>query len=307
MPKIIRQALGERIRRDPDLRQILADLARATGVRVAFAGPLGHLDTLPDPESAPLCARLRDDAAGCQLCRRFQQSLFEAAAPRATALRCDAGLVELAVPLRAAGMTLGYLVIAGFTAEPVNRSQLNRARHLLSRQGVQVPEAELAHLLERTPQIPPVRQASLLNVLQLAAEHLTAKITARLVQTDAGLPPLVEKACRIVRAEYAQPVSVPEIARRLGASEGHLSRTFHRATGLRLVEYVARFRAERAREQLCESDKPVIDIAFACGFRSLSQFNRVFRAQFGQRPRDARANARQKPGAGAIVAPGSRT
>jgi transcriptional regulator GlxA family with amidase domain len=69
---------------------------------------------------------------------------------------------------------------------------------------------------------------------------------------------------------------------------------------------VARFRAERAREQLCESDKPVIDIAFACGFRSLSQFNRVFRAQFGQRPRDARAQA-PKPGAGAIVAPGSRT
>jgi transcriptional regulator GlxA family with amidase domain len=109
-----------------------------------------------------------------------------------------------------------------------------------------------------------------------------------------------------VRAEYAQPVAVPEIARRVGASEGHLSRTFHRATGLRLVEYVARFRAERAKEQLCESDQPVIDIAFACGFRSLSQFNRVFRAQFGLKPREVRAQAR-KPGAGPIVAPGSRT
>jgi AraC family transcriptional regulator len=94
---------------------------------------------------------------------------------------------------------------------------------------------------------------------------------------------------------------VPEIARRLGASEGHLSRTFHRATGLRLVEYMARFRAERAREQLCDSDQPVIDIAFACGFRSLSQFNRVFRAQFGVRPRDARTQARRQTGAGAIA------
>lgn len=292
MPKIIRQALGEKIRRDPELQQLLADLGQAFGVRVVFAGPLGHREDEPRAEEAPLCARFRQDAAGCRMCARFQQTLFESALLHPATGRCEAGLNESAVPLRAVGQTLGYLVIGGHASEPLDRQHLNRARHLLSRVDVHVGDVELEDLLRRTPVIPPERQRALVNVLRLAAEHLTAKITERLIEPEGKLPPLVERACRMVRAEFAQPVVVPEIARRLGASEGHLSRTFHRATGLRLVEYVARFRAERARALLRETDRPVIEIAFACGFQSLSQFNRVFRAQFGMPPRDARTGAR---------------
>lgn len=295
MPRIIRQALGERIRRDPELQRLLADLSAALGVRVAFAGPLGHRDDEPEAESMPLCARLRRDEAGCRLCARFQQTLYESASHRPVSRRCDAGLNESAVPLRAAGQTLGFLVISGYASEPFDLPHLNRARHLLGRAGMHLPDAELQDLLERSPIVTADRRAALINVLQLAAEHLTAKLTERLVQPEAKTPPLVEQACRIVRSEYAQPVSVPEIARRLGSSEGHLSRTFHRATGLRLVEYVARFRAEQARARLRETDQPVTDIAFACGFQSLSQFNRVFRAQFGCRPSDARAEVRRQP------------
>lgn len=198
------------------------------------------------------------------------------------------------MPLRAVGQTLGYLIISGFASEPVGTTQVNRARHLLTRAGVCLSEPELEDLLQRSPVITPERQTALVNVLRLAAEHLTAKITERLVEPEVRLPPIIEQACRIVRSECAQPVSIPELARRLGSSEGHLSRTFHRATGLRLVEYIARSRAERARALLRESDRPVTEVAFACGFQSLSQFNRVFRAQFGLRPTEARAQARNR-------------
>jgi transcriptional regulator GlxA family with amidase domain len=105
------------------------------------------------------------------------------------------------------------------------------------------------------------------------------------------MPPLVEQACKLVRAEHTRPLSLPEFATRLGVSAGHLSRVFHHNTGLRFVEYVARVRAERAKALLTDTDKPVTDVAFACGFQSLSQFNRTMRAHFGCQPRALR----QKP------------
>jgi transcriptional regulator GlxA family with amidase domain len=59
---------------------------------------------------------------------------------------------------------------------------------------------------------------------------------------------------------------------------------------------LARVRAERAHTLLRETHQPVTEIAFACGFQSLSQFNRTFRTQFGQSPTQARQRARSPAG-----------
>lgn len=223
------------------------------------------------------------------MCQKFRQGLLEAANQRAATHVCESGAVESAVPMRAAGQTFGYLVTGGYLPAPVEKIHANRARHLLNRAGVEIDEAELVELQARTPVVPAERQEALVKLLEMAAENLTARFTERAMVPDAKMPPLVEGACRIVHAEFMHPMVMPDLARRLGVSEGHLSRTFHRATGLRLVEYVARFRAERARGLLKETDRSVIEIAFACGFQSLSQFNRVFRAQFGVSPGEERS------------------
>jgi transcriptional regulator GlxA family with amidase domain len=199
--------------------------------------------------------------------------------------------------LRAAGQTLGFLMVGGYLPGPPSNTSLNRTRHLLARDGVDLPDPEIEDLLRRAPVVEPDRQAALLNLLSLAAEHVAAVITQRLLHVHDAMPPLVEKACHLVHAQFAETLSIGGVARQLGVSEGHLSRAFHQSTGLRLVEYVARFRAERARTLLRETDRPVTDIAFSCGFQSLSQFNRVFRAQFGQSPRECRRERRLAPAA----------
>lgn len=288
MPRIIRQALGERIRQHAGLQNFLGQFREATGVPAEFVSAFGHGECAALCANSPLCARLMRDASGRQLCLRFRQSLLEAAHAEPATLTCDSGVVESAVPMRASGQTVGYLVTGGYLPEPTDRPHLNRARHLLRRSGVNLDEGELLQLSSRTPVVPAARQQALIQLLKLAAEHLTAKITDQLTTVESRMPELVDRACRLVHAEFAQRLSVPDVARRLGVSEGHLSRTFHRATGLRFVEYVARFRAERAKTMLAEEGASVTDTAFACGFQSLSQFNRVFRAQFGLTPSEVR-------------------
>ncbi len=291
MPRVIRQAFGERLRKTPELQSFLADFRRATGVTVSYVGPLGRREDEPAADCTPLCARLRQVPAGCRMCARFQQSLLDTASQRPATQTCAAGLTEAVVPMRAAGQTVGFLATGGYFAATPDTAQLNRARHLLEREGVALPAEEIERLTAATPVVPVDRQAALENLLTLAAEHLTARLTDRLTPPETTMPELVQRACAIVHSEYAQEITVPAVARRLAVSEGHLSRTFHHTTGLRLVEYIARYRAERARALLSGTDQPVTEIAFACGFQSLSQFNRVFRAQFGTSPRELRGAA----------------
>jgi len=67
-------------------------------------------------------------------------------------------------------------------------------------------------------------------------------------------------------------------------STAHLSRVFHESTGLTVTEYLSRFRVEHARNRLQRQEKSITEIAFDCGFQSISQFNRTFKKVTGFAP-----------------------
>jgi len=60
---------------------------------------------------------------------------------------------------------------------------------------------------------------------------------------------------------------------------------FKEATGINFVECVARARVEKARSLLQNPNLRSSAIAFAVGFKSLSQFNRAFKHVVGGSPR----------------------
>ena len=69
-------------------------------------------------------------------------------------------------------------------------------------------------------------------------------------------------------------------------------KNFKQVTGIKFVEYVARTRFEKACRLLHDDDLRISDIAFAVGFQSLSQFNRVFKRLSGKSPTQYRAAKR---------------
>lgn len=296
MPSTIRETLSERIRALPELQQFTNDFTLATGLPLHFVTALGHR-TL-GPELCTICRFLHAHPAGAKHCAGFLQKLLEQAREKPATAGCEAGLNETAVPLRSGGQTFGFLVFGHNRMQPPDRAALNRARHLLARVGVEIPAAQLEVLSSDTPVVDARRLDAMARLVETAAERLVLGITQHIVHPPATMPPLVEQACKLVRAEHARPLSLPDFAKRLGVSAGHLSRVFHHNTGLRFVEYVARVRAERAKAQIVDTDKPVTDVAFACGFQSLSQFNRTMRAHFGCQPRELRQKPGRNPPAG---------
>lgn len=122
------------------------------------------------------------------------------------------------------------------------------------------------------------------------------KTTPALQLNDVGLrartraePVEIWKARSLIEARSDEELSLTYVARAVNISPNYLSEKFKRVTGVNFVDYVARTRFEKACALLREPRLRVSEIAFAVGFQSLSQFNRVFRRLSGKSPTQYRA------------------
>lgn len=98
--------------------------------------------------------------------------------------------------------------------------------------------------------------------------------------------PLVTQCQNYVRTHLADPkLSVAGVAKALGVSPDHLSRQFHRETGLNPSVWIARERITLARDLLAQTTLNVAEIGWSCGFNEPSYFIRVFRSHAGITPR----------------------
>ena len=72
-------------------------------------------------------------------------------------------------------------------------------------------------------------------------------------------------------------------------AEFHFCKVFHKSTGLKFTDYVARVRLADPRNRLLNPNLGISEIAYDVGFQSLTQFNRTFKRVFGQSPTEFRA------------------
>jgi AraC-like DNA-binding protein len=113
-------------------------------------------------------------------------------------------------------------------------------------------------------------------------------------QSNGAEPVRIWKARNFIHAHSSEELSLGKVARAANTSANYFSEKFKEATGMNFVRYVARARFEKAAALLREADLRVSEIAFATGFQSLSQFNRVFKKFSGKSPTEYRAAARAK-------------
>ena len=234
----------------------------------------------------------------------YDTRLAEKAAGRSAQVQCDAGLVELGVPLRPGGRTVGLLVIRGVLRRKPETGMVNDIRHHLERLGCVWPRESLQRWLEETPVWAETeRWEGAVGLLELAAEDWSRWLTeiGSPVEGAKTYPAIVQAACDHARHHFTRETSLQVLAEELGVSLAHLSREFHRATGLRFREYLGRMRAQYARELVEGTDRPIGEIAYTAGFQSMAQFNRVFRQMHGCTPQTLRREARDRAFASAEV------
>lgn len=126
----------------------------------------------------------------------------------------------------------------------------------------------------------------------------------------------LEPVCRLmeqVQAGFDQPLTLEGLARTMGYEPHYLSRLVRQRLGVTFTEYLNRYRVALSCQMLRERDWPITRIAGQCGYGSLRNFNKAFKAITGLTPRQYRQQAAagkttplppQKNGLGAPSFPG---
>lgn len=87
---------------------------------------------------------------------------------------------------------------------------------------------------------------------------------------------------------FDKPLTLDRVAEDLHLSKYYISHLFRSKIGYSFPSYLNYLRMNEARRLLAETDRPMAEVAFACGFESIRSFNRACRALTGATPTELR-------------------
>lgn len=113
------------------------------------------------------------------------------------------------------------------------------------------------------------------------------KNTIPLISTKQN--PIIKSVEDYVENHYEETITLDHISSKVNLSKYYFSRYFKENKGVTFGQYLREFRIKKALKFLMETDMPVTNIAFTCGFDSIITFNRVFKHFTGLSPSSYRS------------------
>lgn len=99
---------------------------------------------------------------------------------------------------------------------------------------------------------------------------------------------IIRPAIEYMAQRFREDITVEQLAELSHLSKSHFMRCFRQAVGIGAIEHLSQLRIHAACEALSDSADQISDIAFACGYSNLSNFNRQFLKKVGCSPREYR-------------------
>lgn len=261
-------------------REFRSAFEEATGLNLDLAAP-GEFRI---PEGSPHFCHLMDlSGATCRICQDTHAAMQRAAvdAPRTT--ECFAGMTSTTVPVKLKGETVAFLSAGHVFLGKKGAGNFDKLRRFAKRHGFD--EAAVERALASTTVSQPESYRAAVALVEIFARQFPDSLPGGEVAY-----PAVERAQRMMRADLEKDWTLAEVARAVGMNASYFSDVFHRTSGETFSGWLAARRIEKAKSLLESTSLRVGEIAFACGFRSISQFNRRFKEITGKTPSAIRAN-----------------
>jgi AraC family transcriptional regulator len=120
-------------------------------------------------------------------------------------------------------------------------------------------------------------------------EYAVPELALHLLRLECALPSPAapapfERALDLIRSSYPEPLTLDDLADAAGMERFAFAHAFRRTVGRAPYAQLRAQRLAAAAAKLRAGSERVIDVAFGCGFGSLSSFNRSFRAAYGVTP-----------------------
>lgn len=142
------------------------------------------------------------------------------------------------------------------------------------------PANVLADALQAPPQHQAAGRAQLTTAVRLVNNGLERPIHV------GGFAPFQARRLKThIEENLDRPLRVDEVAALVRVSPSYFSRTFKRTFRQPFSKYVMTLRLERARMLLAHTDRPICEVALACGLADQPHLTRLFHRQYGAPPR----------------------
>lgn len=256
-----------------------------TGLPIALR-PIEAFD-LPhhgDPKESPFCAIMSQTNKSCAACLQLQRRVEEEARLQPKTLKCFAGLCDSAVPVRVGENLIAFLQTGQVLMEKPEAAVFQNATKQLLQFGSEVDVKRLEEAYFQTRVVSKKQYESVVRLLTIFAQHLAALSNQLMVEGESSGMPGIAKARALIAERYAEELSLTELARAVNMSAFYFCKSFKKVTGMTFTDYLARVRIEKVKNALVDPNCRVSEAAYAAGFQSLSQFNRVFRRVAGESP-----------------------
>jgi AraC-like DNA-binding protein len=102
----------------------------------------------------------------------------------------------------------------------------------------------------------------------------------------------MHEAHDLLRERLANPPTLAEVARAIATNEFALKRNFKKVFGQPVYQHLLTLRLAHARQQLCDTDLTIKQVAKAVGYAHTNHFGTAFRRIYGISPARYRANKR---------------
>lgn len=279
------RAIVAKLKRSRIFRDYEQAFRETTGLPITLR-PIEGFD-LPhhgDPKESPFCALMASSNKSCAACLQLQRRVEEEARLQPKTLKCFAGLCDSAVPVRVGDNLIAFLQTGQILLHEPDKSELDAVTRQLVQWGTEIDVKRLEEAYFQTRIVSKKQYESILRLLTIFAQHLSALSNQLMVEGEATGMPSIAKARTLIAERFADPLSLNEVARAVNMSAFYFCKSFKKVTGMTFTDYLARVRVEKVKNLLLDPNKRISEAAYDAGFQSLSQFNRVFRRIAGEAP-----------------------
>jgi len=240
------------------------------------------------------CRTVGHSTGGCEAFYRHQADLLSRLdrklKPQQTC--CPAGFTYLAVPVQVSGQHIATVLAGQVRVRPNRKAEFAAVAQRLRRWGLGERLRELRKAWFRTPVLEPSQLRAALRLLDQLAKLFAESIARPSASRSPTDPPCIAQAKQFVHLHLGERLTTRQAAQALHLSEAYFCRLFHRLSDMTFRAYMAKVRVEAAQAALLETHQSVGEIAYAAGFQSLSDFDRVFKARAGLTPSEFRDRSR---------------
>lgn len=174
-----------------------------------------------------------------------------------------------------------------FAEEYVREFRKMRGDRICKTNRFSMPEAERRLFLQKMTETPPHRMDICACLALACGAFLKEKETEGWLDCQENKGDLMHQILSFISLHYTEDLTLSQMAEALGYEEHYLSRCFHRYFDKNFKQFVNEYRIQHALQLLSDSGNglSITDVAYASGFQSVRNFNRVYKELQGREPR----------------------